>query len=41
MKKVSKLIFAICCSAVSMIGFGQQAFNNCSAAFLDNKMQKR
>lgn len=38
MKKVSKLILAICCSAVSTIGFGQHAFNNCSAAFLNNKM---
>jgi len=38
MKKVSKLILAICCSAVSTIGFGQHAFTNCSAAFLDNKM---
>lgn len=38
MKKVSKLILAICCSTVSTIGFGQHTFNNCSAAFLDNKM---
>ncbi|SFD81284.1 hypothetical protein SAMN05216167_107147 [Spirosoma endophyticum] len=38
MKNGSKLIFALCCSAVSTIGFGQHPFNNCSAAFLNNKM---
>ena len=38
MTKVSKLILAIFCSALSTAGFSQQAFNNCSAAFLNNKM---
>ena len=38
MKNVTKLTFAFFGSLVSTICFGQQSFNSCTAAFLNNKL---
>ena len=38
MKKESFIIFILLAILDSFSGFGQQSYNNCSAAFLNNKM---
>ncbi|MEY4540181.1 MAG: hypothetical protein RLZZ306_1938 [Bacteroidota bacterium] len=38
MKKETFIIFVLLAILSSHFGFGQQRFNNCSAAFLNNKM---
>ncbi|WP_460948676.1 hypothetical protein [Spirosoma daeguense] len=38
MKKISQLLIAISCGLLSNVSLAQQTFNNCSAAFLGQKM---
>ncbi len=38
MKRVNRLILLLLCSSLSTFSFSQNTFNNCTAAFLDNKL---